>query len=178
VSIGAQPTTDALATEAIRLLSRSLVRAYEDGQDIEARADVHYGSLLAGMALANARLGAVHGIAHPLGGHYRIPHGVVCGLLLPHVMEYNLQCAAVPSTSERYARIARLLGREEVASQAPQAVSALLSRLDIPRHLEALGVRREDLPLLIEESLPSGSLRSNPRRLQGGDVLQILEMAM
>jgi len=178
VSIGAQPTTDALAVEAIRLLARSLVRAYDDGQDIEARTDVHYGSLLAGMALANARLGAVHGIAHPVGGHYRIPHGVVCGLLLPHVMEYNLQCGAAPSTPEKYARIARLLGRGGIASHAVQAVSDLISRLDIPRHLEALGVQREDFPLLIEESLPSGSLRSNPRRLQAEDVQRILETAM
>ncbi len=178
VSIGAQSITDALAMEAIRLLGKSLVRAYEDGQDIEARADVHYGSLLAGMALGNARLGGVHGIAHPLGGHYRIPHGVVCGLLLPCVMQYNLRWTAVPSISEKYTHIARLLGHAGTPSEAIGAASSLLSRLNIPRHLESLGVRREDFPLLIEESLPSGSLRSNPRPLDAEDVRCILEMAM
>jgi alcohol dehydrogenase class IV len=178
VSIGAQPATDALAMDAIRLLGKSLVRAYEDGQDMEARTDVHYGSLLAGMALANARLGGVHGIAHPLGGHYRIPHGVVCGLLLPHVMEYNLDPSSKPSTLQKYAHIARLLGHEGTPSLAVQAVSAVLPRLNIPRHLEPLGVRREDFPLLIEESLQSGSLRSNPRPLGAEDVRCILEMAM
>jgi alcohol dehydrogenase class IV len=178
VSIGAQPITDALATDAICLLGRSLVAAYENGKDIVARADVHYGSLLAGMALANARLGGVHGIAHPLGGHYRIPHGVVCGLLLPHVMEYNLECAAASPGAEKYAHIAQLLGQAGTPSQAVQAVWTLLSRIDIPQHLAPLGVRREDFPALIEESLPSGSLKSNPRPLQAADVRRILERAM
>jgi alcohol dehydrogenase class IV len=173
VSIGAQPASDALAIEAVRLIGRSLVRAYEDGGDISARADVHYGSLLAGMALANARLGGVHGIAHPVGGHYGVPHGVVCGLLLPYVMEYNLEYAAV-----KYAGIARALGQEGTASQAVQAVWDLVSQIDIPRHLEPLGVREQDFPVLIEESLPSGSLKSNPRPLEAGDVRCILEMAM
>ena len=173
VSIGAQPITDALAIEAIRLIGRSLVRAYEDGQDMAARADMLYGSLLAGMALANARLGGVHGIAHPLGGHYRIPHGVLCGLLLPYLMEYNLEYAA-----ERYAQIAQVLGRERDAPQAVDAVRELLAKIRIPEHLEPLGVRRDDLPILIEESLPSGSLKSNPRPLGAEDVRCILEMAM
>ena len=173
VSIGAQPITDALAVEAIRLIGRSLVRAYEDGRDIEARTDMLYGSLLAGMALANARLGGVHGIAHPLGGHYRLPHGMLCGLLLPYVMEYNLEYAA-----ERYARIAQLLGQEPAPSKAVEAVRELLAQIGIPEHLEPLGVRRDDFPVLIEESLPSGSLKSNPRPLGAEDVRQILEMAM
>jgi len=173
VSIGAQPATDALAIEAIRLIGRSLVRAYEDGQDIAARADMHYGSLLAGMALANARLGGVHGIAHPLGGHCRIPHGVVCGLLLPYVMEYNLEYAA-----EKYAHIAQRLGQEATPLQAVKAVRKLLAQIGIPEHLEPLGVRRDDFPVLIKESLPSGSLKSNPRPLEAEDVRRILEMAM
>jgi len=173
VSIGAQPATNALAIEAIRLIVRSLVRAYEDGQDTAARADMHYGSLLAGMALANARLGGVHGIAHPLGGHYRIPHGVMCGLLLPYVMEYNLEYAV-----EKYAHIAQLLGQEGTPLQAVKAVGKLLAQIGIPEHLEPLGVRRDDFPVLIEESLPSGSLKSNPRPLEAEDVRCILEMAM
>jgi len=173
VSIHAQPATDALAAEAIHLIGRSLVRAYEDGEDIAARAEMLYGSLLAGMALANARLGGVHGIAHPLGGHYGISHGVLCGLLLPYVMEYNLEYAG-----EKYARVARLLGGEGTPGGAVEAVRELLSRIGIPRHLEPLGVRREDFPTLVEESLPSGSLKSNPRPLGAEDVYRLLEMAM
>lgn len=173
VSLGAQPITDALAVEAIRLIGRSLVRAYKNGQDIEAREHMLYGSLLAGMALANARLGGVHGIAHPLGGHYHLPHGMLCGLLLPYVMEYNLEYAA-----ERYARIAQLLGQEPTPFKAVEAVRRLLAQIGIPEHLEPLGVRRDDFPVLIEESLPSGSLKSNPRPLGAEDVRRILEMAM
>jgi alcohol dehydrogenase class IV len=178
VSAGAQPPTDALAMEAIRLLGRSLVRAYEDGEDIDARADAHYGSLMAGMALANARLGAVHGLAHPLGGHYHLPHGLLCGLLLPQVMEYNLDYALGPRVTAKFSRIAQLLGKPESPSQAVDAVCEILSRLHIPQHLEPLGVRREDFPMLVSESLPSGSLRSNPRPLIAEDVKRILENAM
>ena len=173
VSIGAQPITDALAMEAIRLIGRSLVRAYEDGQDMAARADMLYGSLLAGMALANARLGGVHGIAHPLGGHYRIPHGVLCGLLLPYVMEYNLEYAA-----DKYAQVAQAQGQEKNPVEAVRLVRKLLARIGIPEHLEPLGVRHNDFPTLVKESLPSGSLKSNPRPLEARDVRRILEMAM
>ena len=173
VSIGALPITDALATEAIRRICSSLVQACENGEDIAAREDMMYGSLMAGMALANAGLGGVHGIAHPLGGHYALSHGMLCGLLLPYIMEYTLDYSAA-----KYASIARLMGHEKSPNLAVKAVRQLLSEIGIPEHLEPLGVKWEDFPVLIEESLPSGSLKSNPRPLEGEDVRSILEMAM
>lgn len=180
VSIGAMPATDALATKAIALIGRSLVRAHHHGQDIEARSDMLYGSLLAGMALANARLGGVHGIAHPLGCRYRIPHGVICGLLLPYLMEYNLEYAL-----DKYARVAQLLGEdtrgmtaEEVAIRSVEAVRGILKEIEIPVHLRRFGVEEADFPAIIAQSLPSGSLKHNPRPLGEGDVRFILERAM
>ncbi len=180
VSIGAGPVTDALASEAIARIGRSLVWAYEDGEDVEARADMLYGSLLAGMALTNARLGGVHGMAHPLGLRYHIPHGTVCGLLLPYVMEYNLEYAAA-----KYATVARLLGADtsdmdeaEAAATSVEIVWDILEAIDLPSRLAQFGVREEDFPAIIAESLPSGSLKHNPRPLGEEDVRYILTQAL
>ncbi len=179
-SIGATPLTDALAAEAIRLIGGALERAWQNGQDIAARADMLYGSLMAGMALTHARLGGVHGLAHPLGYRYHIPHGTVCGLLLPYVMEYNIEYAA-----EKYARVAGLLQvdiRNMTATEAARAgiarVRELFGRIGIPAHLGPFGVQVQDFPVLVAESLPSGSLKHNPRPLQAGDVEAILKVAL
>jgi alcohol dehydrogenase class IV len=175
-SIGASAITDALASEAIRRIGRSLYQAFQDGTDLKARADVLYGSTLAGSAMANARLGGVHGIAHPLGALYHIPHGLVCGLLLPYTMAYN-----VAYTEQKYARIAQLLGEDTgtmdlqaAAGAAVRRVSELLIDVGIPQRLEPLGVKKEDLARIIEGSLPSGSLKHNPRPLAAEDVETIL----
>jgi len=179
-STGASPITDALAMRAISLLSHNLLRAYNAGDDIAAREAMSMGSLLAGMAMANARLGGVHGMAHPLGSHYHLPHGVVCGVLLPYVMEYNARFA-----TEKYAVVARLMGEttdhltsEEAAQKAIERVRELLRQVGIPIHLCELGVTEDRFDLIVKESLPSGSLKHNPRPLAAEDVRRILEMAL
>ncbi|MBN1937879.1 MAG: iron-containing alcohol dehydrogenase [Anaerolineae bacterium] len=179
-SIAAMPTTDALAMRAIELIGRSLAVAYHDGRNVSARADMLYGSLLTGMAFANARLGGVHGMAHPLGERFHIPHGVVCGLLLPYVMAYNLSYA-----KEKYAHVARLLGvdangmdAEQAAQAAVEVVRTLFATIGIPSKLGPFGVKVEDFSTIIEESLPSGSLKHNPRPLNAQDVEAILLAAL
>ena len=117
-SIGAGPVTDALAMRAIALIGGSLARAYRQGDDLAARESMSMGSLMAGMAMASARLGGVHGMAHPLGARYHIPHGVVCGLLLPYTMEYNLDAAQA-----KYATVAALLG--EPVAGLPEREAAI-----------------------------------------------------
>lgn len=178
-SIGAMPPTDALAIRAIELMGRSLETACRDGQNLAARADMLYGSLLAGMALANARLGGVHGLAHPLGERFHIPHGAVCGLLLPYVMAYNLNY-----TNEKYAITARLLGVDttgmseaQAAQAAVDAVRALFQSIGIPSRLSPFGVTQDDFATIVAESLPSGSLKHNPRPLGAQDVEAILAIA-
>ncbi len=180
VSIGAMPITDALCQEAIRLIGRSLRRAYAHGDDLAARSDMLYGSLMAGMSLTTARLGAVHGMAHPLGYRYNIPHGVVCGLLLPYVMAYNADYAV-----GKYARVAELLGvdargrnEREMAQHAAESVRELMREIGIPLHLRPFGVSQADWPAIVAESLASSSLRHNPRPFQEADVQAILEEAM
>jgi alcohol dehydrogenase class IV len=180
VAVGAQPPTDALAGQAICWIGRSLVHAYADGSDIAARSDMLYGSLLAGMALTNTRLGGVHGMAHPLGFTYHLPHGVICGLLLPYVMEYSLA-----SAPEKYGEVARHLGIDTrgmpplVASQqAVEAIRAMLRQIGIPEHLADLGVMAQGLPEIIEKSLHSSNLKNNPRSLGAEDLRVILERAL
>ena len=179
-SIGATPITDVLAMKAIELVGCNLLRACASGEDMAARKGMSMGSLMAGMAMANARLGAVHGMAHPLGSHHQISHGVVCGLLLPFTMEYNL-----PYAIEKYATVARLLGEaaqnltlEAAAHRAVDRVRDLLVRAGIPTHLAAFGVNEEGLDRIIQEALPSGSLKHNPRPLEADDVRSILKAAL
>lgn len=180
VSIGAGPLTDPLAAEAIRRIGRSLGRAVAQGDDLAARSDMLYGSLLAGMAMANARLGAVHGLAHPLGARYGIPHGVVCGLLLPYVMAYNV--AHVP---EKYALVAALLGLD-VQGLAPEAageraaacVREMLAAAGVPQRLSLLGVREADVEAITAEALQQSSLHFNPRPMQAEDVQAVLLQAL
>jgi alcohol dehydrogenase class IV len=180
VSTGASPATDGLAAGAIQRIGRSLVQSCRCGDDLAARADMLYGSLLAGMALANARLGGVHGMAHPLGMRFGIPHGTVCGLLLPHVMAYNLSWA-----KEKYARVATSLGADtaglstlEAARVAVDCVQEVLVEIGLPLHLREFGVTEADFPIIIAESLPSGSLKHNPRPLGADDLEAILAAAL
>jgi len=180
VAIGAQPPSDALAGQAITLTGRSLARAYERGSDINARADMLYGSLLAGMAMTNTRLGGAHGLAHPLGYRYHIPHGIVCGLLLPYVMEYSLEYAP-----HKYARVARLLqidtqgmSPREAAQQAAGAVRLIINKIGIPGHLSAFGAKKEDFADVIAKALPSANLKNNPKPLGADDLQVILERAL
>ncbi|MHB0877630.1 MAG: iron-containing alcohol dehydrogenase family protein [Anaerolineae bacterium] len=178
VSIGAMPLTDALCREAIALIGGALLPAFQDGSDLAARRDMHYGSLMAGIALANARLGAVHGMAHPLGCRYHLAHGLVCGLLLPHVMEWNLPIAAA-----RYAEVAALLGvdtagmsTETAAAAGVGAVRELLAAVGIPERLSDAGVGEIDYEAVARESM-SASMKHNPRAMDESDVVALLKEA-
>ena len=152
-SIHASPVTDAWSFEAVRLLKDSVVRAHRDGSDLAARTDAAYGSLFAGLALSNARLGMVHGLAHPLGARYHIPHGLVCAVLLLPVMRYNRG-----SCPEKYARLDRLMEGDAIGF-----IERMMRALELPLDLKGFSVDPDDIPLLVEESLPSGSLKANPR---------------
>jgi len=160
----ATPLTDALALMAARLIWPNLPVAYENGQDLSAREALAYGSLLAGMALANARLGAVHGMAHPIGYLCGIPHGVVCAALLPHVLRFNRQ-----TVGHKYRLLSGICHGD-----AADAVERLLERLGLPRRLSELGLREELFDRIAEESMTSGSTKANPRTVTVQDVKAIL----
>lgn len=175
-SRNATPLTEGISFEAALQVAKGLPLAYDDGSDLEARTAVAWGATMAGVALANARLGAVHGFAHAVGTACNLPHGLVCAILLPWVIEYNLDVAA-----EKYARLARGLGVAEAADPADVAavafldhVRALNAKFEIPATLGEVGLEREMIDAIVAQTLPSGSLAANPKSVPKEDLEAIL----
>jgi alcohol dehydrogenase class IV len=186
-SKNAQPMTDALATEGIRLAARSLRRAYEDGTDLDAREDMALAALLSGITLTNAGLGAVHGFAAPIGANFPAPHGAVCAVLLPLVMAANIMALGGPSsrhpTVARYATVGRLLGADRIRAD-PEAVGSgaitaarLVRDLHIPP-LSAYGVRESDIPEIVALAKKASSMRYNPVVLPDDALADVLRRAL
>jgi alcohol dehydrogenase class IV len=182
VSNAANPLTDALCRDGIERVAKSLQRAYENGQDAFAREDISLASLFGGMALANARLGAVHGMANPIGGMSHAPHGAVCARLLPLVMDTNLHAlrSRLPYSLAiaRYTEVARLLTGDETvrAEDGATWVRELCKAFNI-RPLTEYGLEAEDYPTLVEQSQKANSMKGNPVALTDEELLQILEAA-
>ena len=143
--------TDLFCVEGIRRAAGALPRVWEDGGDRQARTDMAWASLLGGLALANAGLGAVHGFAAPVGGMFPAPHGAACAALLPHAMAVNIQAlrARAPASQAlgRYDEVARLLtGRSQAtAEDGVRWTAEICRRLEIPP-LRAYGVSEADIP--------------------------------
>lgn len=169
-STGANVLTEPYSLRAASLISKSLVKACENPADRQARTDMAYGSLLAGIALANARLGIVHGVAHSLGLLYSVPHGLVCGALLPWAVRYN-----EPVCADRYGELARAMNIGNGADDLLAWISATNKKLGIPSSVKAFGFNKEDIPRIVEESMPSGSLKANPRPTSPADLAAFLE---
>lgn len=183
VSCRANPMTDALCKEGIIRAARSLRRAYENGDDIEAREDMALASLFGGLALSNAGLGAVHGFAGPIGGMFNAPHGAICAVLLPHVMKANLQAlrVRVPQSPviHRYNEIARwLTGKPGVTGEdGGEWVSSLVAALKIPS-LGTYGIETKNLDLIVDKTSVSSSMKGNPLPLDRGELTDILKKAI
>lgn len=181
VSNAANPLTDAICREGLRRAGRSLRRAFEDGQDKEARYDMCVASLCGGLALANARLGAVHGLAGPIGGMFPAPHGAVCGRLLPGVVEMNVRSAQArgqAETLQRYAEAARLLVPESQGEVAV-LISWLyenVERMGIPR-LAAYHITPEDFAGIVAQAQKASSMKGNPLPLSDQELTSILQTA-
>ena len=162
---------------------RSLRRAFEDGSNTQAREDMSIASLFSGLALANAGLGAVHGFASPLGGQTTAPHGVICGKLLPLVMETNvhaLQQRAPDSPAlPRFDEVARILtGRDTArASDAVTWLQELCSGFALPS-LSRYGLAREDVPAVVAQARKASSMNGNPIELRDDELVTVLEEAM
>ena len=177
------PLTDAFCREGMARAARSLRRAYEHGGDAAAREDMALASLLGGLALANAGLGAAHGFAGPVGGMFSAPHGAVCVALLPHVMAVNvraLRSRQPDSTAlRRYDEVARILiGEAAAEAEAGIAwVAALAAALHVPP-LAAYGITEADLPALVEKTAVASSTKANPIPLTADELREILALAL
>jgi alcohol dehydrogenase class IV len=179
LSVGANPFSDALALDAVVRIGQWLRTAYHDGANKEAREQMACGSMMAGLALASARLGLVHGIAHPLGALYGLPHGKACALLLPHVLEFN-----APVCDAKMAQLARALGVSQRASDVEAAYSLVVWARELCAELgcwmpfREFGLKEEDFEEIVAATLASGSTKSNPRKVKADDVRRLLRAAM
>jgi alcohol dehydrogenase class IV len=180
VSNKANPMTDGICREGLKRAGRSLRQAYENGSDSNAREDMALASLFSGLALANAKLGAVHGFAGPLGGMISAPHGVICARLLPFVCETNVLAlqsreASSPALA-RYDEVARIL-TGKISAQAADGVEwiqNLCKALTVPP-LAQFGLKEQDLPTVVAKSQKSSSMKGNPIPLTDDELMKILE---
>jgi alcohol dehydrogenase class IV len=183
VSVQATPLTDGLAREGLRRAGTGLRAAYADGGDLAARADMAMCSLLGGISLANAKLGAVHGLAGVIGGTADVPHGLACAALLAPVIEANLRTArSSPSGAdvlEHYTEAARLLtGQWDASVETGLSwIRETLAFLHVPG-LAAFGLGPQDADDIAAKALTSSSMKGNPVPLGHADLKAIVLQAL
>jgi len=183
VSVRANPMTDQFCVEGIRRAAAALPRVWDDGGDRAARANMSWASLLGGLALANAGLGAVHGFAAPVGGMFPAPHGAVCAAVLPHAMAINVgalrQRAPESDALRRYDEVARLLtgSAHSTAEDGVRWIAQLCRKLEIPP-LRAYGVSEPDIPGLVDKAARASSMKGNPIVLAPEELREIVARAI
>ncbi len=175
ITKGAWELSDMFEIEAIRMISRYLPVAVADPKNPEGRNGMAVAQYVAGMAFSNVGLGLVHGMAHPLGALFDIPHGVANAVLLPTVMEFNMPCCIA-----KYRRIAEAMGvdtaamnDDEAAQAACDAVKQLSQTVGIPATLTELGITENDIPALTTQALEDVCTPGNPRPVTDEDVTGI-----
>ena len=180
IALKSNPITDGLALTAIRLIGDNLRIACALGDNLEARSNMALSSTIAGGSFANAGLGAVHGIAHPVGAQFGVPHGVANGILLPYVMDYCLI-----ANYAKFREIAIALGKNvqglterEAASQAVEAVRELKEDVGIPASLADIDVPASAVESLVKDSATYRQLGNSPRRLTASDLRTIIKRAL
>lgn len=176
VSRQANPISQAMALQAIRMIAGSLEKTYFVGTDMAAREQMLLGSFLAGVAFSQSKLGNVHAISHTFGGVFNIPHGIANAALLPYVIKFNL-----PACPERFRDIAIALGADvtglgvaQAAARTVDAVVALNQAIGIPATIRELGVDLEFLPQMVSDSMRSGNVLVNPRLTTARDVERLI----
>ncbi|MEM0976080.1 MAG: iron-containing alcohol dehydrogenase [Pseudomonadota bacterium] len=175
--------SDTLARQALSLLGGAIRTACTDGQDRAARSDMLLGSMLAGMSFANAPVAAVHALAYPLGGHFKVPHGLSNALVLPYVLEFNMEDGLAAS---QYAELGPIIFPElagkpdaEINKGLVAGFKALGPELGMQSKLTEVGVNHNDLPLLAEDSMKQTRLLvNNPREVTYEDSLAIYTAAL
>jgi alcohol dehydrogenase class IV len=176
----AHPVIDTFALEGIRLIGGSLLRAIEDGSDMEARMNMARASLYGGICLGPVNCGAVHALAYPLGGEFHVPHGVSNAILLPHVLAFNLEAAP-----ERYAQIALALGAEpcddmmEQARRGLEVIEKFCRDCGVPMRMRDHGVEADALDRMTDGAMTvTRLLDRNVREVSWRDARNIYEAAL
>jgi len=176
VSRQANPISQAMALQAIRMIAGNLETCYFVGDDMAAREQMLLGSFLAGVAFSQSKLGNVHAISHTFGGVFNIPHGIANAALLPYVIQFNL-----PACPERFREIAIALGADVTGLSVEQAAACTVARvvalnraMGIPGTIRELGVDLEYLAQMVSDSMRSGNVRVNPRLTSARDVERLI----
>lgn len=183
VSVQNNPLTDALALEGMRRGAQALPLAFRDGSNLAAREDMALCSLFGGLALANAKLGAVHGFAAPLGGQFAAPHGAVCARLLPLVVQANVAAlrARAPQNPllQRFEQVARVLtGRANASIEDGVAfLDELGQELAVPP-LANYGMTAADVPGIVAKAAVASSMKGNPIVLTPAELSDVLTRAL
>ena len=179
ITKGAWEMSDMFELKAIELITKYLPLAVENPSDVEARDGMALAQYIAGMGFSNVGLGLVHGMAHPLGAYYDIPHGVANALLLPIIMNFNAS-----SCVDKYGEIAKAMGLKtdgkskiEIAQSAVDAVKALAIKVGIPQKLSDLKVKSEDLEKLANSAFDDICTPGNPREVSVNDILELYKNA-
>lgn len=176
ISTKANPFSDTFALRSIRLIYHSIRKAYLDGGDIDARHDMLLGSFFAGMCIATSGTAAVHALAYPLGGKFKIPHGVSNAMLLPHVMEFNLDAVV-----ERLRDVSAEMGIDITSITAQEAAGKVVEQLyeisrdlNIPSNLGEIGIKVQDVDAMVEAACKvTRLLDNNPKRMLPEDMKKI-----
>lgn len=171
--------TDSLAKEAIKLISANLRTAVYQGKNVSARKNMLEGSLLAGLAFGNAKLGLCHVLCNPLGAHYNIPHGLANAILLPYVTQFN-----IAAQLEKYSHIVQFMGESTEglsvrasANLAVKALQTLNADVNIPLTLDDVGVKESSLEKMVEDCYTNPLVSINPRTASKDDLLKIYQNA-
>jgi alcohol dehydrogenase class IV len=179
----ANPITDGFCLEGMHRAARSLQQAYENGEDLSAREDMALASLCGGLALANAKLGAVHGFAGVIGGMFDAPHGAICAALLPHATAINIRALQERQPEnvalQRYDEVAQILddNPEATAIDSIPWLESLIQDLQIPG-LGAYGLTEADFPEIIAKARDSSSMQGNPIKFTEAEMREILERGL
>ena len=182
VSNKANPFIDMYCREGMKRISRSLVKVYNDGTNLEAREDMSMASMLGGMALANVKLGAVHGFAGPMGGMFPVPHGAVCACLLPAAMEMNIEVLTDKKMQDqlyKFHEVAQILtgSVKATATDGILWIKELVKMLKIPP-LSEFGVTQNYFPELVEKAQKASSMKGNPVKLDEKQLTAILDKSL
>ncbi len=180
VSLMSNPISEGMALHAIRLISQNLRQAAYSDHNHEATQNMLIASTMAGFAFSQTRLGNVHAMSHPVGGHYDVPHGIANSILLTRIMTYNRY--ACP---EKFADIAAAMGEDvdglsaiDASVLAVEAVQNLSDDVGIPATLGEAGAKAEGIHVMAEDAMKSGNIQINPRKTTIKDVIALYEESM
>ena len=183
VDLQCSPFSDTFAIGAVELIFKNIVQATRNGDDLEARGALLIASNMAGIAFSHSMVGCVHGMAHAVGGLFRVPHGVANAILLPHGMEYNFE-----EVKDKLAKLASVMGEDvsglsadDAARKAIEAVRKLNGTLNkmgaLPLRLREVGVSEDGLPEIAEATVMDGTSFYNPREVVAEEILAHLKNA-